>query len=300
MFCVVCFCLFVVCVLCVVCCVFLCCCVLCCCCVVVVVCCVLCCCCCCVCVVGVFRASLPDPPPPDLPPPDLPPPDPPPPDPLRRTAQNFALFFPSPATVFILFSLSCWSFSLNFGGVFEDQDPQMCTFGLSGCRVKPRRPHQTGPPGLAHDSRENSKRARLSAPALQTPPKFHEKDQQEREKRIKTVAGEGKKNAKFWAPTLRGPTLRGPTLRGPHFFWVWPPNPLGLHHDTKNIGQKIGLAKIGLAKICFGQNWPGQNHDGQKWIGQHWIGQNWSNQDGQNGIGQSRSLPRVSGLGFRV
>ena len=23
---------------------------------------------------------------------------------------------------------------------------------LSGCRVKPRRPHQTGPPGLAHDS----------------------------------------------------------------------------------------------------------------------------------------------------
>ena len=72
--------------------------------------------------------------------------------PLRRTAQNFALFFPSPATVFILFSLSCWSFSLNFGGVFEDRDPEMCTFGLSGCGVKPRRPHQTGPPGLAHDS----------------------------------------------------------------------------------------------------------------------------------------------------
>ena len=96
-----------------------------------------------------------------------PPPDPPPPDPLRRTplrrtplrrtplrrtAQNFALFFHSPATVFILFSLSCWSFSWNFGGVFEDRDPQMCTFGFSGCRVKPRRPHQTGPPGLAHDS----------------------------------------------------------------------------------------------------------------------------------------------------
>ena len=60
-------------------------------------------------------------------------------------------FFPSPATIFILFSLSCWSFSLNFGGVFEDRDPQMCTW-LSGCRVKPWRPHQTGPPGLAHDS----------------------------------------------------------------------------------------------------------------------------------------------------
>ena len=37
-------------------------------------------------------------------------------------------------------------FSLNFGGVSEGQDPQMCRFGLSGCRVKPRRPHQTGPP----------------------------------------------------------------------------------------------------------------------------------------------------------
>ena len=114
-----------VCCLCIVlccCCVFLCCCVLC----------LLFCCCCCVCVVGVFRAS--------------------PPDPLHRTAQNFALFLPSPATVFILFSLSCWSSSLNFGGVFEDRDPQMCTFGLSGYRVKPRRPHQTGPPGLAHDS----------------------------------------------------------------------------------------------------------------------------------------------------
>ena len=37
-------------------------------------------------------------------------------------------------------------FSLNIGGVFEDRGAQMCTFGLSGCRVKPRRPHQTGPP----------------------------------------------------------------------------------------------------------------------------------------------------------
>ena len=65
----------------------------------------------------------------DPPPPDPPPPDPPPPDPLPQIAQNFALFFPSPATVFILFSLSCWSFSLNFGGVFEDRDPQMCSLG---------------------------------------------------------------------------------------------------------------------------------------------------------------------------
>ena len=40
--------------------------------------------------------------------------------PLRRTAQNFALFLPLPATVSLFFSLSLslWRvFSLNFGGV---------------------------------------------------------------------------------------------------------------------------------------------------------------------------------------
>ena len=37
---------------------------------------------------------------------------------LRRTAQNVALCFPSPAPIFALFSL--WGvFSWNFGGVFE-------------------------------------------------------------------------------------------------------------------------------------------------------------------------------------
>ena len=49
-------------------------------------------------------------------------------------------------------------------------------------------------------------------------------------------------------PTLRAPTLRGPTLRGPPpfgapLFLGLAPHRLGPHHDTKNIGQKIGLAK---------------------------------------------------------
>ena len=51
-------------------------------------------------------------------------------------AQNFA-FFPSPATIFFL-PLSWRVLSWNSGGVFEGQDTQMCTFGLLGCRVKPR------------------------------------------------------------------------------------------------------------------------------------------------------------------
>ena len=39
--------------------------------------------------------------------------------------------------------------SLNFGGVFEDRDPKMCTFGISGCR-----PAALGPPGFQTTARE--------------------------------------------------------------------------------------------------------------------------------------------------
>ena len=111
---------------------------------------------------------------------------------------NFALFFPSPATIFVLFSLSCSSFSLNFGGVlFEDRDPQMC------------------------------------APALQTPLKFHEKDQQEREKRITTVAGKKKKARNFGPPPFGpppfgAPPFGAPQLRAPPFLGSGP-HPPGPH-----------------------------------------------------------------------
>ena len=58
----------------------------------------------------------------------------------RTSLRKISLFFsPSPATIFILF-FPLW---VSFRGilvVFEGRDPQMCTFGLSGCRVKPRRP----------------------------------------------------------------------------------------------------------------------------------------------------------------
>ena len=48
-------------------------------------------------------------------------------------------FFPLPPP-FSSFCLSLWgSVSLNFGGVFEGRDPEMCTLGLQGCRVEPRR-----------------------------------------------------------------------------------------------------------------------------------------------------------------
>ena len=95
-------------------------------------------CCLCVCVVDVFWSSPPDPPPegPSL---DRP---------LDRPPKIFALFFSLPPEI-SFFLLSLGVFSLNFGGVFEDRDAQMCTLGL-----EPRRPHQTGPPGLHTTTRE--------------------------------------------------------------------------------------------------------------------------------------------------
>ena len=61
---------------------------------------------------------------------------------LHRTSPSqdrpkFRAFIPSPATNFVLF-LSLCVFSLNFGG-FCERDPQMSTFGLWDCGVKPQR-----------------------------------------------------------------------------------------------------------------------------------------------------------------
>ena len=48
-----------------------------------------------------------------------------------------SLFFPHPSQFsFFLFFLGC--LLEEFWRCFEDRDPQMGTFGLSGCRVKPR------------------------------------------------------------------------------------------------------------------------------------------------------------------
>ena len=74
--------------------------------------------------------------------------------PLRRTPppdrpKFRAFFFPSPPQN-SFFSTLYGCLLVEFWWCFEDRNPEMCTFGLSG--VKPRRPHQTGPPWIAHDS----------------------------------------------------------------------------------------------------------------------------------------------------
>ena len=84
----------------------------------------------------------------------------------------------------------------------------MCTFGLSGCRVNLRRPHETGPPGFAHTIRE------LQTCTFHGPGASHHqnstKGQQERERRKKIVAGRGKKKAKFWVFHFRPPPSGAP------------------------------------------------------------------------------------------
>ena len=55
--------------------------------------------------------------------------------------------------------------------VFEGQDPQMCTFGLSGCCVKPRRPRSRRSYTRCH---QLVALKYLRFRPTKTPPKFHE------------------------------------------------------------------------------------------------------------------------------
>ena len=125
--------------------------------------------------------------------------------PFPWTAQNFALFSPS-RPIFALF-VSLGVFSLNFGGFCEDRGPQMCTFGLSGCRVEPRR--LLGLPGL-HTTTRELQTCTLEPPGASNTTKIPREDPRREEKRTNYEAGEGKKSANFLAlhPS------------GPHFFWV--------------------------------------------------------------------------------
>ena len=143
--------------------------------------------------------------------PPHPTPDPPPQDPLRQTTQNFALFLPTPAP-FSLFLSLCGCLIVEFWWCFcKDRDPQMCTFGLSGCGVKPWR--LRGRRGL-HTTTRELQTCTVDGPGVS---KHHQKTTRrppERDKESENGAGEGKKSAKFWLPTLRGLALRGLALRG--------------------------------------------------------------------------------------
>ena len=142
---------------------------------------------------------------------------------------------------------------MEFWWCLKRRGAQVCTFGLSGCCVKPRRLR-----GFTRRPK-NSKRAHFRAPTCQTPPKFHEKTPRERRKE-RILRREREKKAKFWAthpsgphplgphpsgphslgpnpsgPQPSGPHPSGPHPSGPHFFWVWAP---GLHPSMRKKEKK--------------------------------------------------------------
>ena len=111
------------------------------------------------------------------------------------------------------------------------------------------------PPDRAAGARtrqpENSKCVHFRAPALQTPPKFHERTPRER-KKIEYCGGRREKKARnFGLPTLQlhpsGLHPSGSTLRGPTFSGFGPP-PFG---SPTLCGPKIQHLKIGRSR-----NWP--------------------------------------------
>ena len=94
--------------------------------------------------------------------------------------------FPSPATFFILLSLG--GPFLEFSWCLKRRDLEMCTFGISGCRVKPRR--LRGRRGFTRQ------------------PKFHERTPK-REKKEKCGGRREKKRAKFLGGPAEGCPAEG-------------------------------------------------------------------------------------------
>ena len=123
-----------------------------------------------------------------------PPVNPPPPD----NPPKISLFFPSSRHKFS-FSLS-WGPLVEFCWCLKRRGPEMCTFGLSGCRVKSAPPDRAG---VSHDSPRNPN-VHISGPRRFKHHQTSTKGPQERERRKKIVAGGGKKRAKFWAPHPSG------------------------------------------------------------------------------------------------
>ena len=130
------------------------------------------------------------------PPRDLPPPD----SPTNRS------FFTLPPHVSFFPLLGI--FSLNFGGVLEFLDPEMCTFGV--------KPGALGPPGL-HTTARELQRAHFRAPALRTHHRNFTRTLPREGRKKEKCVGRGEKRAKFGPAPFGGPPVRGPPSGGSCF-----------------------------------------------------------------------------------
>ena len=104
-----------------------------------------------------------------------------------------------------------------------------------------------------------------------------------------TVAGKGRKRAKFWASTPLHPSGLHPS--GPHFFYFWAPHPFGAPPFRGRFGQSRpirGWPKLEVAKVGQIKGWPKS--------GLAKIGQIRMAKTGLAKVGLSRS----AGLGYRT
>ena len=119
--------------------------------------------------------------------------------------------------------------------------------------------HEWEPPGF-HTTAQELQMCTFQAPALQTPPKFHEKTPRKKQKE-RNGGGRGKKARNFGPSTLPGPTLRGPEVVVLLCFF----HLMFSFFFLKKEGQKTEtpiLAKVGLSKVGhpnFGQSRIGQS-----------------------------------------
>ena len=108
-----------------------------------------------------------------------------------------------------------------------------------------------GPPGL-HTTTREIQTCTFQTPALQTPPKFHEKTQKKR-----NGGGRVKKKREILGPHPSRPHPSGPHLSGPHLSGPRTPkvysskfffHPFWPNSGLAKVGQ-IRMAKVGLAKV---------------------------------------------------
>ena len=127
--------------------------------------------------------------------------------PRRVGSQNFALFFPSPATAFHFFSLS---FGLFRGilVVFEAPALKCARLEFSGCRVKPRRPRSRKPSGF-HTTTREPKRAHVRVPAFKNTTKIQRKGSTREGEKNKNCGGRRKKKSEILGGPAEGGRRRG-------------------------------------------------------------------------------------------
>ena len=182
---------------------------------------------------------------------------------------------PGPPKISFFFSLSrrkirsflpsLGVFSLNFGGGFEFQDPQMCTFWLNTItitkiegRALPRT--ASGPPGL-HTTTRELQTCIYEGLGLQNTTKIQREDTQRGKKRTNFAAGEGKKERNF-GRSREGRSWKGSSGGTEHdqTETVKPtPTPHSTHTNTHKHKHTTQV-ELGLAKSRFGQTrqkgWP--------------------------------------------